>query len=177
MVGSRHVRRWITLVFVITGCIRDQLVPCGTLACPRGSTCIADQLCATPDQIEACTSLADAAPCDSGTGLGYCELGACVPNTCGDGMLTGNEVCDGSLTTVTCGDLGYYRGATSCSGGCALDRTGCEGRCGDAIIDGDAREECDTAPPVETCTSFGRDYGSLGCSRFCTPAITSDCFY
>ncbi len=165
---------WLVLAFV--GCIKPDLTPCGDLLCVHGDTCIANSQCASPDAITACNGVADASACQSPDGTGYCVNGACVANVCGDGIVTGNEVCDGSDVPVTCTDLGYYTGTPTCSAGCSIDHTGCSGRCGDGIVQLDQGELCDGAPPVQSCGDFGRDYGTLVCNRFCTPDIANDCF-
>lgn len=53
-----------------------------------------------------------------------CKLVAGIPNQCGDGVVTGNERCDGRAT-VTCAQEGFTLGTISCSSTCQLDTSGC----------------------------------------------------
>jgi Protein of unknown function (DUF1566) len=62
--------------------------------------------------------------------IGLCrEQGpeACVPPpVCGDGVLDGDETCDGDdLGGLTCADLGYVGGELYCTFTCGLDPSGC----------------------------------------------------
>jgi hypothetical protein len=137
--------------------------------------CIDNAVCATQAAIDACDSLADGAACSAGSvGEGYCSHGACVPNACGDGQLTGTEVCDGDLISKSCADLNYYYGTTACTASCELDFSGCSGRCGDGTVQADQGEDCDGQPPEFDCTDVGYDYGALAC-RNCTADPIHSC--
>ena len=165
-----------TLVFVaLTACIEPSLQPCGDLSCPPDEMCIDDAVCATSQQIAACAALADGAGCQSTIATGYCSHGACIANVCGDGKVTGNEVCDGTDVRATCVDLGYYEGMPTCTPSCTLERSNCSGRCGDGIVQADFGESCDHNQPAITCAGLGLDYGALGCNAFCTPDIIGSC--
>lgn len=76
---------------------------------------------------------------------------------CGDGVVEGDESCDGELD-VTCEDLGFDGGFTACSSTCAVDTTGCtRASCGDGIVQ--EGEVCDDGPD-----NGGYDACSLNCS-------------
>src|SRR5689334_8759576 len=123
--------RVLVIMLVVTGCIDEHVQTCGDVICPVSSVCIDNAVCATPDSIAACNALNDGDACHAATGDGYCTHGACAPNVCGDGMLTGIEQCDGNLVSTSCADFGYYAGTTTCTPLCTIDRSGCSGRCGD----------------------------------------------
>jgi len=163
-------------VLFAAGCLTPNVVPCGNDICPQGSVCIDGQICGTANSIAACTGLADAAPCHAQLGDGYCSHGSCTPNVCGDGQITGIEQCDGSLVSISCADLGYYAGATTCSPLCTIDRSGCAGKCGDGVVQAAQGEDCDGAPPDNlTCPDLGYDYGALACSATCTADPIHSC--
>ena len=166
---------WLAVAACATGCIRDSLVACGDLSCPVGQSCVNGAICATPDEIAACNGMPDGTGCQSATATGYCTQGVCIANVCGDGQVTGTEVCDGDQITATCADLGYYTGTPTCTPSCTLDPGTCSGKCGDGIVQSDEGEQCYGSAPSTTCADFGRDYGVLGCDRFCQPAINADC--
>ena len=164
------------LLCLICSCIRPNVLQCGDQICPSNNVCIADSVCATPEQIADCTGLADNATCHSEIGGdGYCSHGVCTPNVCGDGQITGVEPCDGSQVALTCADFGYYTGTTSCSEFCTVDRSACSGRCGDGVIDSDQGEDCDGSPPSSDCTDLGFDFGALTCATTCTADTAHSC--
>jgi len=139
--------------------------------------CIDNMVCATQEQIDACGGIAEKDTCLGPFGPGYCSSGVCVANVCGDGRVTGTEACDANETSasVTCASFGFYEGTTSCTSDCVPEPGTCSGRCGDDIVQAEFGEQCDGAPPTESCLDFGRDYGVLTCNAFCAPAITQDC--
>lgn len=99
----------------------------------------------------------------------------CVPATCGDGVLQPDEACDVALPIdATCLAFGFYEpGELSCTPTCQVDTTGCSLRCGDHEANGP--ETCDGLPPTgQSCTSFGRDIGPIGCAAGCAPDLR-DC--
>lgn len=159
----------------MTACLNPDLTPCGELLCSAGSVCVNDRVCATQDQIDACGGIEEKAPCQATFGQGYCSEGVCVANVCGDGVVTGNEACDGSTLTLTCAAFGFYEGTVTCDDNCVPQPAACVGSCGDGIVQSTFGEQCDGSAPPETCLDFGRDYGVLTCNSFCAPAITSDC--
>ncbi len=101
---------------------------------------------------------------------------------CGDGILEGDEVCDGTnLDGLTCTDLAldFSGGDLACNHDCLeFDTSGCisEGFCGNGIVDGD--EVCDsTNLQGQDCNSINPafDGGILNCSDDCLEFDTSQC--
>lgn len=93
---------------------------------------------------------------------------------CGDGSITGDEVCDGDdLGGWTCRDHGFASGTLVCAPDCsAFETTACS-RCGDGVIDDG--EECDlTNLAGNSCLSLGYVGGMLSCTPECT-IDTSGC--
>ena len=88
---------------------------------------------------------------------------------CGDGIISGSEVCDGTeLNGLTCDDFGYAFGALACSGDCASFNTAncADAVCGDGVRTG--TEECDGSDfGGATCNTQGYLLGNLACSASC----------
>lgn len=105
---------------------------------------------------------------------------ACVtvlPAVCGNGVIEGNEVCDGAaLNSQTCVTQGFVSGSLSCSSNCAFNTSLCSNAvCGNGIID--SGESCDGAAlNSATCVTRGFDSGTLTCANNCT-FNTSACAY
>jgi hypothetical protein len=106
------------------GCIKTNSVTCGD-----GGVCAADHVCdevhntcVFPDQLVTCKGMADGTLCDiRGMPGGTCKDEVCIPATCGDELVTGEEVCDGAAdipTEGTCVDFAYDYGALSCNALC-----------------------------------------------------------
>ena len=101
-----------------------------------------------------------------------CDLGCDIDtdgcSRCGDGEITGAEVCDGSLLGgATCQSLGYTTGQISCGANCTVfDTSGCT-TCGNGIKEpGEACDKKDLGG--ETCNSLlGYGDGELGCDAQC----------
>jgi len=98
-----------------------------------------------------------------------CKIDTSSCMRCGDGVITGNEVCDGGqLDGETCASQGFSQGTLGCAAGCkSFDTSGCT-LCGDGDVEGS--EQCD-GPNLdnETCESLGFvGGGSLSCSGSCT---------
>ncbi len=91
-----------------------------------------------------------------------------APGVCGDGELSGAELCDGELASVSCASYGLI-GALSCTATCEVDKTTCSG-CGNDQIDD--IEECDGADLGDQ-TCLGQ--GTLTCTDLCT-IDRSQCF-
>lgn len=90
---------------------------------------------------------------------------------CGNGILEGGEVCDGSeLGGRSCESIGFGAGTLGCTTWCTLDTLSCHTStdyCGDGVLD--AGEACDgTDFGVWTCLSLGLGTGSLVCNADCT---------
>lgn len=98
--------------------------------------------------------------------IGYAE--------CGDGKITYDEDCDGSLLKdADCTAIGYYSGELSCNEYCRYDISDCQ-RCGDGIIQKD--EICDVFGPYDTsCADEGLFGGPAICSDDCTGPDYSKC--
>ncbi|PKN20150.1 MAG: hypothetical protein CVU65_17735 [Deltaproteobacteria bacterium HGW-Deltaproteobacteria-22] len=101
----------------------------------------------------------------------------CSP-VCGDDLVLGQEICDGTdLRDQTCSDFGYHGGALACTISCDWDFTDCEavGRCGDGIAQ-TAYETCDgTDLAGGTCEQEGFFLGgTLACDTACE-AVTTGC--
>jgi hypothetical protein len=93
---------------------------------------------------------------------------------CGDGVINGNEECDGSqLGGKTCQSQGFQDGTLSCTDNCTFDTTGCS-NCGDGILNG--HELCDgNQLGGKTCMTEGFVGGQLTCTSDCASFDTSAC--
>jgi cysteine-rich repeat protein len=127
------VRTWLTLLarlatFLLSGCLEPASIECGGRYCPAGLVCSPDgTLCVTRAQVSACSGKADRAPCSvSGAAAAECRQGVCTPQVCGDGIVTGDEVCDDG-NVISC---------DRCSADCRSDES-----CGNAIVE--CLEQCD----------------------------------
>ena len=81
----------------------------------------------------------------------------CTPLlTCGNGMVDGSELCDGSniKAGLDCTDYGRTSGTLSCGGMCMINTTGCY-TCGDGKVEG-----------IEACDDHDASGGD-GCSAAC----------
>ena len=121
---------------LFAGCVETQLEPCGDIWCPTSKTCVADGLCASVDQIDACRGIADGEPCTFSGIDGYCDRGVCVPRNCGDEVVDPDEACDDGNTM----------GGDGCSADCQKVEV-----CGDGVVD--VGEGCDdgNANPADGC--------------------------
>jgi cysteine-rich repeat protein len=98
---------------------------------------------------------------------------------CGDGVVGGDEACDGEdVQGETCEALGYHGGQVLCTSDCTLDISVCElvGRCGDGYLQ-EPHEQCDgsdlsDAPCAVVDPIYG--HGALICNDDCTFDLT-DC--
>ena len=104
------------------------------------------------------------------------DTSGCV-GRCGDGVRDGIEDCDGAdLGGATCTTFGLHDPLAGtglrCSADCTFDQTGCDGTCGDHILNGP--EVCDGAPPAGTCLGDGFEAGGLVCTAGCA-ASTAAC--
>ena len=87
--------------------------------------------------------------------------------TCGDGLRTGGEECDGdNFGDVTCASLGAGSGGSLvCTPQCTIDSTGCT-ECGNGVREGG--EQCDRFDlDDQTCESQGEGAGRLACGSAC----------
>ncbi|HEY5928480.1 MAG TPA: hypothetical protein VIV11_42630, partial [Kofleriaceae bacterium] len=119
--------RGLVLAIAIAGggCIKTAAVTCGD-----GNVCAPDHVCdevhntcVFPDQLETCKQLDDGTLCDiNGEPGGICKDKVCIPATCGDELVSGDEVCDGATDIPevgTCVDFAYDYGPLSCNALCA----------------------------------------------------------
>ncbi|MEM9452630.1 MAG: lamin tail domain-containing protein [Myxococcota bacterium] len=96
---------------------------------------------------------------------------------CGDGLVQGNEDCDGDdLNGEDCESLGYPGGRLLCADDCSFDEASCE-RCGNGMVD--EGEQCDLEQfgglSCQTkVVGGGFDNGELICLPNCT-IDTSGC--
>src|SRR5204862_444245 len=144
--------------------------------CPANTRCdVVHHLCVGIENTQevACVGLAEGGDCTLAGAKGKCHGGLCELLTCGDGVLTDPESCDGSdLGGKTCAGLGYYAQTTElkCISECTFDTSGCVGLCGDTMTSGP--EQCDGSPPQgETGLDNGYDRGLLACSAVCSPFL------
>ncbi len=98
--------------------------------------------------------------------------------TCGDGLLNGTEICDGTdVGGNTCELLGRTAGTLRCATNCgAFDLASCgpADTCDGVAIDGN--EVCDgTLIGTATCESLGFGPGTLVCGTDCQAYDTSGC--
>lgn len=163
------------LAVLVAGCLRSEVVSCDDgRTCPAGTLC--DDLhgrCILVDQLTSCGDNPDGSVCNIGDlPTGLCRDGICLEPFCGDGFVDPGEECDGqTMPASDCQGVGFYDpGPISCSEACRYNVTACTGRCGDTMINGG--EFCDGSPPTgSSCVDLGFDFGSLGCTGFCTPAL------
>jgi hypothetical protein len=95
---------------------------------------------------------------------------------CGDGVLNGDEACDGTdLGSEDCLTQGFEFGDVTCSDTCELDTSACRiAECGDGVLEGD--EACDLQDFGDaTCESLGEDDGVLMCAEDCSAIDTTGC--
>lgn len=97
--------------------------------------------------------------------------------SCGNGIVEGAEVCDGTnLQGESCTSLGYVSGTLSCLSDCTgYDETDCTNAvCGNGVAEGD--ESCDgTDLAGQSCSDFGMPYGTLACESDCSGVVTDGC--
>ncbi len=89
---------------------------------------------------------------------------------CGDGMVEGDEICDGSVPDgATCETEGFAGGLLSCGIDCTMDTANCT-MCGNGAID--ASEDCDGTEfgSNSTCADLGLGTADelLGCTADCS---------
>jgi hypothetical protein len=163
-------------ILLVTACLDSATTRCGDLLCPPHEVCTpSGDRCVLADQLTACDGVGDGMACQfTGTSNGICNGGVCFAAGCGDGMITGSEDCEGTnLNGKTCSDLGYYQETSglACKLDCTFDTSGCQGFCGDHVLNGP--EVCEPGAMGTlggaTCASLGfYDEPGLGCTSFCT---------
>lgn len=106
------------------------------------------------------------------------DLSACerpVETFCGDGIVGGDEVCDGpALAGATCLSEGFFGGVLGCRSDCSGYDTSTCTLCGNNVVD--AGEACDgSVSPTQTCQALGFDDGTLACAPVTCQLDTSGC--
>jgi|GEM_PF-6088747 hypothetical protein len=123
----------------------------GQLLCSADCKTIERQLCKRPEQTQ--------------------------QQVCGDGIVTGSEVCDGNEHgSVTCGSLGHAGGILTCAADCLnFNESQCTTDvCGDGKKE--ASELCDGADlGNQSCKSLGFKSGTLSCQNGCKSWDFSNC--
>ncbi len=159
------------MAVLCTGCLETSVPRCedGRL-CPIGTTCFADG-CVPTFQLEACDGKDDGDTCAFPGTAGHCDGGLCVPAGCGDGVVAGDEQCEGAeVGAHTCAEFGFHdpAGVACDAARCLLDASGCSGeRCGDGVRNG--AEACEAGELAgATCDDFGFHAGTLACTSVCT---------
>jgi len=164
-------KKCLALIFswLLYGCVDSNTVECFGNLCPRGTVC-SDTLerCVDREQIASCTGLVDGDPCRVGGQPGVCAGGLCGTG-CGDGIVAGDEVCDGSEfgSSMSCFDFDFYTGTLVCADDCtAISTESCSGYCGDGERSGP--ELCDPEMGNKyQCFSGGYDGGEGQCGLNC----------
>lgn len=98
------------------------------------------------------------------------------PAECGDGIVSGNEDCDGSeFGGETCQSQGFDEGELGCTEFCVFELSECVlVSCGDGSVDG--AEACDGDNlDGNTCITQGFTGGDLSCAKNCGAFDTSLC--
>ncbi|HEX5060313.1 MAG TPA: hypothetical protein VFV99_13185 [Kofleriaceae bacterium] len=116
--------RGLILVLVAAGCVRTTAVTCsdGHVCAPDKVCDNTHETCVFPDQLTSCVDRADGEACNiNGAPGGICKDKVCIPATCGDELVSGDEVCDGATDIPdvgTCVDFAYDYGALGCNALC-----------------------------------------------------------
>ena len=159
--ASASRMKFVWMVIALAGCVDSTVV-----RCPDGRICPADteckvmppsagsaspgEVCASPDELAACSGVADGGVCGS---AGICRGGVCVPGACGNGYVDPGEACDDGNQA----DAGSDGRADGCSANCQSTQV-----CGNGVVDFINREECD-------------DGGSAGGSGISHDGCSSNC--
>jgi hypothetical protein len=126
------------------------------------------------DPGEAC----DLGPLNSDAPGSKCLTNCQFPG-CGDGLppVNGDKECERGMSGA-CADIGYYgTGDWVCTHYCTRDSSGCDGFCGDGIVQRQYGETCEN-PYAASCTEFQSPgtshyyYGAVSCIA-CRENLTS----
>lgn len=92
---------------------------------------------------------------------------ACVPNTCGNGVVETPEECD-RPDAISCASVIGGAGTFTCGSDCRWDYSGCQ-RCGNRHLNG--LEPCDGDRFADgvSCEAFGYSGGLMDCLPSCQP--------
>lgn len=135
--------------------------------------CVVVYICFFSGMVSGCASGVSESSC----GNGICESSEdevscphdCLAAICGNGVVEGNEGCDGDdLAGESCVSMGYDEGTLVCTEHCTFDTSGCRmsSNCGNGVVD--SGEACDGMDlNGQTCLSLGFTGGTLSCSSDC----------
>ncbi|MBC8070614.1 MAG: hypothetical protein IAG13_19940 [Deltaproteobacteria bacterium] len=100
-----------------------------------------------------------------------------APAVCGDGEITGEEICDGNnYADNTCQSQGFQSGVLTCSPDCLGFSTSQCFICGDADVEG--TEECDGPLDGEmSCEALGFTEGPINCDMSTCQLDVSGCTF
>ena len=129
-----------------------------------------------------CTPCVSAPTCTDGVQNGTetgVDCGGSCPNACarcGDGMVSGEEECDGGEAPVTTCAYGEAS-CMVCDAQCKLVAGQVTGFCGDGVLQADQGEECEvgTELPETACHDASFAYGKPSCDANCKVS-TDSCF-
>ncbi len=144
---------WGLVLVFVASCVQSSSPTCGSQVCPQGTSCRMltspdEQICATPQQVSDCKTVAEGSACGSD---GWCHDSVCLPIVCGNGRVDLGEACDDG-NTIT--------GDGTCSGDCSSNET-----CGNGKVD--ALKLGSNGPePNEQCDDGNHTNGD-GCSSSC----------
>jgi cysteine-rich repeat protein len=173
---------------VLSGCFVGEIGADVALECRSGDDCPADRVCLVLESRSQCVGITapcivvdgrEAEPLASGSACGdgrICVQQACVAPRCGDGVVSGDETCDGDegcrLDCTRCGDGVLDDGEVCDNGRNNSDdqpgacRSSCIlASCGDAVVD--PGEGCDDG-------DANSDLSAGACRRTCIPARCGD---
>ncbi len=106
-------------------------------------------------------------------GWGGCSDDSNGDSACGNGVVEGDEACDGEdVGDQTCESLGFHGGEVLCTSDCTVDLSLCElvGRCGDGFVQ-QPHEQCDSTQMTdEPCAAVDPAFSSgvASCGADCT---------
>jgi len=169
----------LTSVLLLGGCgddvtsVSDTEGEAGTASSPEPSVTLTGGVQTTgssePDETsDATEDLSSSGSVDS-TGMTTAVSDTTGGVECGDGVLEGDEECDGTeLGRASCVDIGFDDGVLGCTNACTLDVSACVlFECDNGVLD--PNEDCDGARlGGESCESQGFYSGDLGCTEACT---------
>jgi cysteine-rich repeat protein len=166
---------------------------CTRHVCKGGvSTAVADAADAPPPASECATASCQGMTPTTGkqpdgqactTGGDFCLAGVCHPNSCGDGIQSGTEACDGAdLAGKDCTAVGLGPGpGVACKADCSgFDVGSCKATCGNGVLE--PGEDCDDAAspgaPGDGCSKYCRVEPKVGdlviTEMLFNPAAVSD---
>ena len=127
---------------------------------------------AAPDAVPADTSVDTETPDTAPDAAPDTTPDAGPPARCGDGILSGRELCDGERFPpgIDCSTFSFLGGELACNDDCTYDTSACyDALCGDGVLTGDeACEAGDTATCADLGFAPGGDEGTFACSDTCT---------